>query len=312
MELVVDPLPLPLRLDAARVVARCVQRELAELAGVPITYPRAARRAAFVDQVKAVAGGAAERAGPTAQAAVRPSGPRGSLEGLLPLLADAMEIGPPFGTRTDGSAARRSFRLPGEQALALVGDAADFQRPVAQVQEQRIAAARVVRPAAHGSAEAMGVMFRASQRDDRREFPPPVVRGIPEFPVEDVIQDRQGRRITGAGGKDNPFDVGQRRRQQIDLLASGTVLEQPFVPWEHDFLDRVQRPHEPVEQDLVGAARRLVTNQVRPDPHGRDDAFALVQPPFDKPSDCWFGDDLTHGSTLASAQRMKCSWSCCE
>ncbi len=72
------------------------------------------------------------------------------------------------------------------------------------------------------------------------------------------------------------FSFGQRRWQQVDLLAPDAVLEQLLVAREHDLLDRVQRTHESFEQDLIGAAYGLVTDQVWADLHGRDDAFALA------------------------------------
>ena len=67
-ELVVDPLPLPLR--SARF-AGCGPRRaavnMAELAGVPVPHPRARPPRAFVDDVETMAGRAGVSAGPAAE-----------------------------------------------------------------------------------------------------------------------------------------------------------------------------------------------------------------------------------------------------
>ena len=131
----------------------------------------------------------------------------------------------------------------------------------------------------------MGVMFRAGQRDHGGEFAPPIVRRVAEIPVEDVVQDRQRGRIAGAGGQHDLLDGRQGLRHKIDLLAAHAIVEQLLVPREDDFLDGVRGPHEACEQHLLRAAYRLVADQVRPDLHGRDDAFALTQPQLDKPAE---------------------------
>ncbi len=91
-ELVVNPLPLALGLLAARIVPRGVQREQAELAGVPVPRPHALAPGAFVDDIETMAGGAGVGAGPAAETSPGQVRPPRVLEAALQELVQLVEI----------------------------------------------------------------------------------------------------------------------------------------------------------------------------------------------------------------------------
>ena len=94
-KLVVNPLPLPLGLLAPRVVARGVQREHAELAGVPVPCPHALPAGPFVDDVETMAGRAGVGTGPAAETSP------GQVRPLRVFEAAFQELRPPCPDRTD-------------------------------------------------------------------------------------------------------------------------------------------------------------------------------------------------------------------
>ena len=254
LELVMNALPLSLRLDTSRVMARGMQREHGELAGVPVSRPNSARGVAFIYDVEAMAGRAGERASATAETTQRRGLPLGLFIAAGQECLDGREI------ELDRRFLHRR-RLLGrwggrtrEQLAALFGQAAHFVLVVAQGEQNRVGTAGVARTGADRRAEAEVVVLAAGQGDDRGQLAPPIVRFVLRVPVEHAVEDGQRRGVARTRADDDLLGRRQFRRNHLDPLALELVAVKDFVTRKHELLDRIGGPDESVERQLIGSA----------------------------------------------------------
>jgi len=182
----------------------------------------------------------------------------------------------------------RCLGLAREQGLALVGEAANLIRAVAELHQHGIGARFGRRAQPDGRAEAVLVVFLARQRHNRGRLAPLVVELILEIPVEHVVENRKRRGIAGPRPDNQLLAHDRLNVAQLDLAALELVAVKLLVPGEDELLDRVAGANEAVQLQVAGRLDRGVEDHVGLDPDRPGNPLALRGPLIDQPQQIVF------------------------
>ena len=164
--------------------------------------------------------------------------------------------------------------------MAFRRDASHFVTAAAQSQQNRITAASVVRSKPYGSAEARFVGCATGNGYDGSRGPAPIVEIVHEIPIEDMVKDRQCRRVAGTRADDQLLRELLSGLDQFDVAAMDAVLVKRFLLGEEELLNGVggtQRRREWTRSAGTRATERPVEHAIL-DSNWPDDPFAAVDP----------------------------------